>query len=422
MDQNNRQIYAWALYDWGNSAYATAVMAGFFPIFFKQYYAHGIEAGESTFWLGLGNSAASIVILLLAPLLGTLSDIGGLKKRFLTLFALLGAGMTLALSYIELGQMHLAIACYALSAIGFSGANVFYDSLLTSVSREETYERTSSIGYSLGYLGGGIVFLFGVLMVQMPEIFGLEGPGEAIRLAFIVTAAWWVVFTVPLLLLVPESKRIEPIRQSLIAQSFSKLRSTFAKIRKIKTALLFLIAYWFYIDGVDTIAKMAVDFGLNIGLESSDLIMALLIIQFLAFPSTLLTYKYGMRIGPKRMILFLIGIYLCVTMYAGFMTSSTEFFILAMFIAFAQGGVQALSRALYARIIPREYSGEFFGFYNMFGKFAAIVGPLLVGFSAIYLSDPRFAILPVAILFLAGGGILWKIDIEKGTEEAKRYA
>lgn len=421
MNPDKKQLYSWAMYDWANSAYTTAVMAGFFPIFFKEYYSQGIDPATSTAWLGVGNALASLVILLMAPILGAIADVGSLKKRFLLFFAVLGICMTAALSLIGSGQVHLAIALYALSAIGFSGANIFYDSLLTSVSEKGDYEKTSSLGYALGYLGGGLLFLLGVLMVLHPETFGLESKVEAIQTAFLLTALWWLIFSLPLLFYVKETPTSKSRNSHLLTYGFKEIKSTLSKLKKLRMAVIFLIAYWFYIDGVDTIAKMAVDFALNIGLDSSALITALLIIQFLAFPATLLTYKAGLKIGVKCMLYILIGIYFSVVLLASQMSSSTEFYLLAVMIALAQGGLQALSRSLYARITPAEYSGEFFGFYNMFGKFAAILGPVLIALSAMVLEDIRWSVLPVALLFFIGAYILSKVNIAEGEKAANDF-
>lgn len=421
MYSNNKQLYSWALYDWANSAYTTAVMAGFFPIFFKEYYSQGIDPATSTAWLGAGNAIASLIVLLIAPILGAVADVGSLKKRFLFFFATLGICMTAALSFVESGQLHLAIALYALSAIGFSGANIFYDSLLTSVSDKADYEKASSLGYALGYLGGGLLFLLGVLMVLHPETFGLESKAQAIQSAFFLTALWWLVFSLPLLFFVKETPSIKTRDSHLLTYGFKEIRNTLSKLKKLRMAVIFLIAYWFYIDGVDTIAKMAVDFALNIGLDSSALITALLIIQFLAFPATLLTYKVGLKIGVKRMLYILIGIYFSVVLLASQMSSSAEFYLLAVMIALAQGGLQALSRAVYARITPAAYSGEFFGFYNMFGKFAAILGPVLIALSAMVLEDIRYSVVPIALLFLIGAVLLGKVDIDEGEKAVKEF-
>lgn len=420
MPQNSKTLYAWAMYDWANSAYATAIMAGFFPIFFKQYYAQGADAATSTAWLGAGNAVASLLILLLAPILGTMADQYGARKRFLILFAVLGICTTGSLAFLEAGNLHLAITLYAFSAIGFSGANIFYDSLLPDITEKKNYEKASSLGYAMGYLGGGLLFLIGVLLVTFPESFGITSKATAIKVAFFLTALWWLLFSLPLLLWV-QTKPREKIPADAWKAGIHQLKNTLQKIRQLKIVLLFLIAYWFYIDGVDTVAKMAVDFGLNIGLESKDLIQALLLIQFLAFPCTFFTYKIGSRIGYKKTILFLIGIYFLVILLATQMQSSTIFYLLALFIAFAQGGIQALSRALYARITPSQYAGEFFGFYNMFGKFAAILGPLLISAAALLFSDIRLSVIPIALLFIIGSVLLWKVDVSEGERLAEEF-
>lgn len=408
-------------------------MVGFFPIYFKQYFSYGIDPATSTAWLGLGNSAASLVVFVLAPLLGALADAGNMKKRLLLCFACIGMGMTAALAFVDKGQAHVAIAIYGASVVGFLGANVLYDSLLSAVARPRHYQRVSSLGYALGYLGGGLLFLFCVLLVTMPQTFGLDSAATAIKAAFLLTALWWLVFSLPLMLFVKEPRYNQALLahedsdagerspRSVLVRGFMELSGTLRKIRKLPVVLLFLLAYWFYIDGVQTVAVMAVDFGLNIGLESNDLITALLVIQFLAFPCTLLAYGLAARFGVKPVLYILIGVYLVVTVAASGMTTSNEFYLLAVFIALAQGGLQALSRALYARITPARYAGEFFGFYNMFGKFAAMLGPLIVSASALLMDDIRFSVWPIALLFLIGACLLMRVNIKQGEADAKAF-
>ncbi len=396
------------MYDFGNSAYATAVMAGFFPIFFKEYYSFGLEASESTFWLGLANSLASLFIFVLAPVLGAVSDAKNIKKKLLVFFAFVGILFTLSLYFVEKGEHLTATVFYLISLVGFMGGNLFYDSLLNTVAEKKDLDRISSIGYALGYLGGGILFLFSVITVQNFESFGLENIADAIKLSFILTALWWAVFTLPIIINLEEIKNEN--RKFYI---FCELKSGFKTLISNKTIFTFLLAYWFYIDGVDTIMKMAVDFGLSIGLESSDMISALLLIQFIGFPATLLVAKIDSFFDTKNVILALIAIYISIVIWAFFMTERSEFFSIAVLIAFAQGGIQALSRSYYASIIPKEKSGEYFGFYNMIGKFASVLGPMLIGVTAIITKDNRTSILSIIVLFVIGGYLLTKLSRAK---------
>jgi UMF1 family MFS transporter len=278
-----KTIWGWAIYDWANSAFATTVMAGFFPIFFKQFWSYGADVNLSTAKLGFGNSIASLLVALMAPILGAIADQGSVKKRFLLFFAYLGALMTAALFFVPKGHWAPAITFYAVGIIGFSGANIFYDALLPTVAKEEDIDFVSGFGFSLGYLGGGLLFLLNVLMTLMPEKFGLTDPAVAVRTAFLSVAIWWGFFTLFTLWWVPESRHSSSIRKGrgMVREGLRQLRGTFHKVRHLKVVFLFLVAYWFYIDGVDTIIRMAVDYGLSLGFASNDLIVALLITQFI---------------------------------------------------------------------------------------------------------------------------------------------
>lgn len=413
----NKTIIAWALYDWANSAFATTVMAGFFPIFFKQYWSVGVESTQSTFHLGVGNALASLVIVLAAPLLGAIADRGGLRRRFLMLFAMTGVIATAALYGVEQGEWLMALVLFIAAIIGFMGANVFYDALLVSIAKEEQWDFISALGYALGYLGGGLLFGVNVAMTLSPESFGLANEAEAIRLSFISVAVWWAVFSLPLLLWVKEMPAKEVASGWAVMRSgYQQLIDTFHHLRQLKVVMLFLVAYWLYIDGVDTIVRMAVDYGLSIGLQQTDLITALLITQFVGLPSTIAFGWLAQRLGSdgqgaKRGILLGLAVYVLATIGAFFMDSSAEFYALAVTIGLVQGGVQALSRSYYARLIPTDKSAEFFGFYNMLGKFAAVLGPLMIGAVSLSTGSHRWGMFSIVVLFVLGGWLLMKVTV-----------
>uniref|UniRef100_UPI004055D940 MFS transporter n=1 Tax=Candidatus Electronema sp. TaxID=2698783 RepID=UPI004055D940 len=418
---DRKQVVSWAMYDWANSAFATTVMAGFFPVFFKQYWSAGSEAVESTFRLGAANSVASLFIVIVAPVLGAIADRSGAKKKFLAFFAFLGILMTGGLFFVSKGSWQLAACLYVFGIIGFSGGNIFYDSLLVSVAGPKKVDTVSALGFSLGYLGGGILFACNVFMTLKPELFGFADKAEAVRWSYLTVAIWWAVFSLPVLLFVKEERSADggQIGLNAVAAGFRQLAETFAEIRRLKVVLLFLAGYWLYIDGVDTIVRMAVDYGLSIGLETSGLMTALLITQFVGFPAAIAFGKIGEKIGAKTGILICIGVYILITIWAYFMSRQAEFYLLAVGIGLVQGGVQALSRSLYTRIIPRSKSAEFFGFYNMLGKFAAVVGPLMMGWIGVLSGSPRTGILSLILLFLAGGALLLQVNVEEGTRMAQ---
>lgn len=417
---DRRKTISWAFYDWANSAFATTVMAGFFPIFFKQYWASTKEVTESTFLLGSANAIASLLVVVSAPLLGAIADRGSAKRRFLIFFALMGIVMTGGLSMVERGDWLMALVLYALAVLGFSGGNLFYDALLVDVAREDELDRVSALGFSLGYLGGGLLFALDVLMVSYPSLFGLPDAATAVRISFLSVAIWWAVFSLPLILFVKESRPVHPPGWwDSVCGGGRQLRETFGQIRRLRMTFLFLLAYWLYIDGVDTIVRMAVDYGLSLGFDSNGLMVALLVTQFVGFPAALLFGRLGEHYGARRGIGLAIFVYILIILWAYQMEKIWEFYGLAVAIGLVQGGIQALSRSYYARLIPRDKAGEFYGFYNMLGKFAAVAGPLLMGWVGILTGSPRLSILSVLVLFVAGALLLSFVDEEEGNRQAR---
>ncbi len=402
-----KPVFSWALYDWANSAFATTVMAGFFPLFFKQYWNAGVPATESTFRLGVANSVASLVVVLMAPVIGAIGDYGGGRKRFLAAFASLGVLTTGALLLVSQDAWELAAILYALGIIGFSGGNVFYDALLVVVAEPERRDRVSALGFSLGYLGGGLLFAGNVYLTLNPGVLGLSDASEAVRWSFASVAVWWAVFSIPLFVWVKEPDgRSTTGLSTAVRGGLRQLGKTIRELRELRTVFRFLLAYWLYIDGVDTIVRMAVDYGLALGFDANSLIVALLIVQFVGFPAAIVFGMLGERIGAKAGIQIAIVVYILVTIFAYHMDSSGEFYVLAIVIGLVQGGIQALSRSFYSRLIPQDRAAEFFGFYNMLGKFAAVIGPLMVGWVGVLSGDPRLGILSVALLFIVGGLVL----------------
>lgn len=425
-----KSIYSWALYDWANSAFATTVMAGFFPIFFAQYWSNPENLSESTFYLGIANSVASIVVVLLAPILGAIADRGTYKKRFLVFFAFLGILMTAGLALISQGMWQLALLIYVIATIGFSGANTFYDSLLPAVSNKDNVDYVSGLGYALGYIGGGILIVINFLMITYPSSFGLANDVEGIKWSFISVALWWAVFSIPILLFVKEPKyhKTETTLQT-IKSGFKQLKNTFNEIRHLKVVFTFLIAYWLYIDGVDTTVRMAADFGITLGFDSTAIMGALVLVQFIAFFATLFYVKFADKIGIKNAIYFAIAAYMGIILSGYFVTKTWHFYVIAGMIGCFQGGIQTLSRSFYARIIPKDKSAEFFGFFNMWGKFAAVVGPLLMGTVTLVLNNmiddqvlsARIGLQSIMILFILGALVLSKVNLSEGEKIAKEY-
>jgi MFS transporter, UMF1 family len=402
-----RPVISWALYDWANSAFATTVMAGFFPVFFKQYWSAGTEAAVSTFRLGLLSGAGSLVIALAAPLLGAMADRGAARLRLLAFFTLIGAAATAGLYWVGQGQWMAAAVVYSLAGIGFWGGVIFNDALLVDVAEPPAYDVVSAFGYSLGYAGGGVLLVLNAAMVANPAAFGLAGAADAVRLAFPIVAAWWLLFTLPCLLWVREQKPARPLAPLAAARAgWREFRATVSEVRRYRPLAWFLLAYWLYIDGVNTIIKMAVDYGLSLGFPQQSLIAALLITQFVGFPAALAFGWLGKHIGARNGIFIAIAIYATVTVAAYWMREVAHFYLLAGVIGLVQGGIQALSRSYYAALVPEGKQGEFFGFYNMMGKFAAVLGPTMVGVTALVTRDTRAGMLSIIVLFVSGAILL----------------
>ena len=409
---NKKAAFAWAFYDWANSAFATTIMAGFFPVFYKQFWASGLDPASSTFQLGVSNAVASMVIVICAPIMGAIADCGQYKKQMLVGFAVTGILASAALYWIGQGEWAAASAMFCVGSIGFMGANVFYDALLLNVSNEQDRDLVSAIGYAMGYLGGGLLFSLNVAMTLSPESFGLEDASQAIQMSFLSVAIWWAVFSIPLMIAVKDQRSTvgAGIGQSIV-KGWRQLLTTFKHVRSLSTVWLFLLAYWLYIDGVDTVIRMAVDFGLSIGIGQQHLITALLVTQFIGFPAAIGFGYIGQAMGSRRGILLGLGVYMFVVIWGYFMDSVWEFYLLAGTVGLVQGGVQSLSRAYYADIIPADKSAEFFGFYNMMGKSAALIGPLLVGIVVMSSGNHRLGMLSLLILFISGGYLLHKARV-----------
>ena len=414
---NKKAVYSWAMYDWANSVFATAVMSAFFPIFFKKYWASGLDAAISTKYLGNTNSIAGLAIALSAPFLGAIADNAKTKKYFLFLFAALGILSTIMLYYVDYGDWFSAASLYTLAMIGFIGSIVFYDSMLVRISNPQNIDRISVLGFALGYLGGGILFAINVVMYLKPDLFGISSAPEAIKLSFVSVGIWWALFSIPMFVFVDDRNPEGVSIKKSIRKGLNQLADTISKVRKQKNILLFLISYWVYIDGVHTIVVMATDYGLRMGLEQKHLIGALLMVQFVGFPAALSFTWVAERFNAKIGIVITLICYTFISIYAYWLDTEVEFYILAASVGLVQGGTQALSRSLFASIIPAKKSAQYFGLYNMMGKFAAILGPFLVGSIGIWTGDMRLSLPIIATMFIVGIALLLAVDPHKRYHE-----
>ena len=398
-----RKEKAWMLYDWANSAFSAIVAAIILPVFFKTVAeGSGVTAVDATAYWGYATSLGTLICAVLAPLLGTLGDFKGMKKRLFTLFMLLGVISTFLLAVA--GSWKGLLLLYVLGTIGFSGSCIYYDSFLLDVTDASRMDRVSSLGYGLGYIGGSTIpLVVSLLLIQFGSGFGIPTM-LATRLSFVLTAVWWLVFSVPMLRHVRQRHAIAPER-NMLAHTLRNMKRTLTMIVKKQSVLWFLIAYFFFIDGVGTIIHMATVFGASCGLDSMDLMVVLLVVQIVAFPFAILYGKLADRFGSRNMILFGIATYIVVCLLGYNLQEMKDFLMLAVLVGTAQGGIQALSRSFYGKLVPAEQASEYFGFFDVFGKFSAVIGPALFGVVAQVTGVTHYGALAVMAMFLIGGAI-----------------
>jgi UMF1 family MFS transporter len=406
----NRKVIAWALYDWANSAFALSVLAVLFPIFLGSYWSAGDAGASVTARLGFITAAAALIVSLGAPVLGAIADSGGYRKRFLIVLALTGSVTTACLALPGEGHWPWALALYLLASIGFYGSTVFYDSLLVDVTEPDNYDLVSTLGYALGYLGGALLLALHVWMLKSPGTFGMSASAEVIKFAFISVGAWWALFLLPLLIFVPEKRKLASAPGNIVKAAFRELAATISHIRQYRNIVKFLIAYWLYIGGVFTVISMAANYGQRLGFDDSDLVMAFMITNLAGFPATILYGLLGQKFGARFGIYLALTVYVLVSSWAVFMTDIRQFYVMAIIVGCIQGGVQGLSRSYYASLIPKDQPGEFFGFYNMMTKFSHVIGPTVVGISAMMSNRPGVVLVVLLPLFIIGGALLTKVD------------
>ncbi len=424
------ELRAWAMYDWAASAMQTTVMVAVFPIYFVKVAGHGLAEGGATQRLATINSIALVVIALISPVLGAVSDYGGTKKRFLAAFMLVGVAAVAGMWFVHTGDLALASWLFVLSLIGVAGSFVFYESLLPHIARGPEIDRVSTAGYALGYVGGGILLALNLAWIQKPAWFGLPaGPGLdesaatlPARLAFVSVALWWILFSIPLFRRVPEPPaRLETDEfrgESAIRVAFVRLGETFRELRGYRQAFLMLLAFLIYNDGIQTIIKMATAYGTELGIGQSALIGAIVLVQFVGIPCSFLFGALAGRIGAKPALFLGLVAYTVISVLGFYMKTATHFYVLAGLVGMVQGGTQALSRSLFASMIPPHKSGEFFGFFSVFEKFAGIFGPLIFAGTIAATGSSRNAILSVIAFFAVGGAILALVDVDAGRRQA----
>jgi MFS transporter, UMF1 family len=425
------ELRAWAMYDWAASAMQTTIMVAVFPIYFVKVAGAGQVESGATQRLATMNTLALVVIALLSPVLGAISDYRGTKKRFLAAFMLIGVLAVLGMFFVGRGDLDLASALLVVSLIGVAGSFVFYEALLPHIARPDEIDRVSTAGYALGYVGGGILLAFNLAWIQRPDWFGLPSgagltPSQAtlpVRLAFVSVAIWWVIFSLPLFRRVREpAPRLETDErrgENPIRMAFVRLGETFRELRSYRQAFLMLLAFLIYNDGIQTIIKMATAYGTELDIGQNALIGAILLVQFVGIPCSFLFGMLAGRIGAKRALFLGLLTYTAISVLGYFMKTAAHFYVLAVLVGTVQGGTQALSRSLFASMIPQHKSGEFFGFFSVFEKFAGIFGPLIFAGTIAATGSSRNAILSVILFFAVGGLLLWPLDVHEGQRAAR---
>lgn len=405
--KTNKIQKSWIAYDWANSAYALIVMTAILPLYFKSMASDaGITSADSTAYWGYANSFATLLVSILSPILGTMADYKDKKKRFFSFFFLTGVIFAGLLATVPSKQWMVLLSIYVLSNIGFAGANIFYDAFIVDVAKTNEMDSVSTKGYAYGYIGSTIPFILSMIVILKQDSFGLTGR-MPYQIAFLVTACWWGLFTIPFFKNVNQVYYMEPV-ENPVSHSFSRIRRTIGQIRKNKSMFFFLIAYFFYIDGVHTIIRMAAVFGSDLNISADKMIVILLSGQFIAFPAALIYGKIAERVSAKKVMLFAIATYIGICFYAFTIETSTQYWILAALVMCTQGGIQSLSRSYFGKLVPKEESNEYFGFYNIFGKFAAILGPLLLGIVSQVTGNSKNGVLSLIILFALGFFFLYK--------------
>lgn len=412
----NKEEKSWIFYDWANSAYTLTITSTILPLYFKSVLIEaGKEATLSTAYWGYTNAIATLIIAILAPILGTVADYKGFKKRFFLSFLVIGILSTIGLATISNGYWIVLLIFYLLTSVGFAGGNIFYDAFLVDVTTEERMDKVSTYGFAFGYIGSTIPFIISMGIIILTQFNKLPIDLEtSFKISFIITAIWWGIFSIPFIKNVKQLYGIEK-ESKIVKKSFSRLFRTFKNIKAHKGLFIFLLAYFFYIDGVSTIIKMATSYGADLGIETNTLLIVLLVTQFVAFPFAMIYGHLAEKFSAKTMIYIGILIYIIICIYAYFLNSELDFWILAMLVGTSQGGIQALSRSYFGKLVPKKNSNEFFGFYNIFGKFAAIMGPFLVGLVTQITGKSNYGVFSIIILFIIGGIIFTRVPEAKRT-------
>jgi UMF1 family MFS transporter len=406
-----KTVKSWIAYDAGNSAFATTVVAAFFPIFYLQYWASSMTELEASVYYSWALVISNVSILLSGPVIGAITDLNQSTKKSLTVLTLISVFFVGLLYFLQAGSWMLALTFFVIANYCFCVAQIPYDKILTKISTPNNFSIISNQGYAWGYFGGGLLFIVNAFMSINPSAFGLASQAEAIRVSFLMVSVWWLIFLMPLLFNFKETKEVNKSKNSII-QSIKNIVSTFKSVYKYKNAFIFLIAFFLFIDGAHTVIYMASTFALNLGLETNAIIQALILVQIVAFPATLIWGYVAGRFGDKLVLYITIISYVFIIIYSTTLSSALEFYLLAAWVGCVQGGIQGSSRGLFGKLLPKDKAGEFYGLYNVMGRAGAILGPAMVGGLLTIYGNVRIALLPIAILFILGGLLLTRVKNE----------
>ncbi|PYQ06244.1 MAG: MFS transporter [Acidobacteria bacterium] len=416
------ELRAWAMYDWANSVFMTTGLL-IFPIYLADVASAGSPVAVATARYSMATTVSMAVVAVLSPILGAIADYTAMKKKMLAAFALMGILATGGMYFIERGDWRLALILFLFANTGVTASIVFYESLLPHIARQDEVDRVSTAGYAMGYLGSSLLMVLNIAWIQKPALFGISSPEMAIRLTFLSSALWWLVFTIPLLRRVPEPPlRLEADERpglNPVAVGFRRLRETLREIRVFKHTFLFLLAFFIYNDGIGTIIRMATIYGREIGIERGALLMPLLLVQVVGIPFSFLFGALADRIGAKPAIFVSLAVYLVISILGYRMTTARDFFVLALLVGTVQGGSQALSRSVFSTLVPRHKSSEFFAFFSVFEKFAGILGPAVFTIMISATGSSRSAVLSIIVFFAVGGMLLAFVDVKEGQRAAR---
>jgi UMF1 family MFS transporter len=409
-------VNSWAMYDWGNSAFATTIMAAVLPVYYINVAGKGLSGNMATVYWGYTVSLSLVTMALLGPILGAVADFYGIKKRLLLSFAGVGMMASASLYFVTTGDWLLASVLFIIGDIGFSSADTFYNSLLPHVARPEDIDQVSTRGYAFGYIGGGLLLAMNIVLLVF-----MADKGLAARISFVSVGVWWAVFTIPLWRNVPEPPAVgeRGLGVNPIAASFRRLGRTFHEIQRYRQLLIFLIAFWVYNDGIGTIINMATIYGAEIGINSTSLISALLMTQIVGIPFAFGFGWLAKRLGTKRSIYLGLSVYTLISMAGYFMNTALHFWILAFMVGTVQGGAQALSRSLFGAMSPKAKTAEFYGFYGMSSRFAGIFGPFLFAIVGQMTGSSRLSIVALVVFFIVGGLLLSRVNEQEGIQVAQ---